>query len=143
MTVIEAKKRITIAKSYFEKVDAGDPSFLELVTDDIQFFFPKWGVSKGKDALQKCGEHFRDHLKSISHNIDSFNYVVQGDFVVVEGSEQGELANGKHWPDKIISQGLFCNVFQFEGDQISRLHIYVDPDFASEDTARIKAFRGE
>ncbi|WP_405833295.1 hypothetical protein [Streptomyces sp. NBC_01176] len=25
---------------------------------------------------------------------------------------------------------MFCNVFEFEGERIKRLHIYEDPDFA-------------
>lgn len=136
-------KRVAITTSYFEKIDAGDPTVLDLMKDDVQFFFPKGGVRKGKDEWIKFGEFFGKSLKSIEHDMAGFNYIVQGDFVVVEGREKGVMADGKAWPDGKISQGLFCNVFEFDGEMIKRLHVYVDPDFASEDANRIKVLRGE
>jgi hypothetical protein len=36
----------------------------------------------------------------------------------------------------IAQGGHFCNVFEFRGDLISRVHIYLDPDYASEDQPR-------
>jgi hypothetical protein len=135
-------KRLAITIDYFNKVDNNDPTFIDLLADDIQFFFPKAGLIKGKKDIGKFLGLFGSHLKQIKHDIAAFNYIVQGNFVVVEGSEKGHLANGKHWPDGLISQGLFCNVFEFKGELIKRLHVYVDPDFASEDTDRINALRG-
>jgi hypothetical protein len=36
----------------------------------------------------------------------------------------------------IAQGGHFCNVFEFRGDLISRVHIYLDPDYAGEDQPR-------
>jgi hypothetical protein len=138
-----AEKRIAITNMYFEKIDNGDATILDVIADDIQFFFPKAGIGKGKEQLGKFMAVFGSYLKYIKHDVSNLNHIVQGDFVVVEGSESGEMADGTKWPDANISKGLFCNVFEFEGEIIKRLHIYVDPDFASADTERIKALRGQ
>jgi len=136
------KRRIAITTLYFEKVDNGDPTVLDLLVDDIQFFFPKGGVQKGKEAWVEFVQYFGSYLTSIKHDFSSFNYFVQGDHIVVEGKESGVMSNGVAWPDGKISQGLFCNVFEFEGELIKRLHVYVDPDFASADEDRVMALRG-
>ena len=138
-----AEKRIAITNTYFEKIDSWDPSVLDLMADDVQFFFPKAGVRQGKEEWKAFGELFGKYLRSIQHDMPNLNHIVQGDFVVVEGSEIGEMADGTKWPDGTISKGLFCNVFEFEGEIIKRLHVYVDPDFTSADKDRVKALRGE
>ncbi|MFH7018656.1 nuclear transport factor 2 family protein [Flavobacterium sp. FlaQc-47] len=138
-----AGKRIAITNVYFEKIDNWDPTVLDLMSDDVQFFFPKSGIRKGKEEWGKFGELFGKYLKSIKHDIPQLRHIVQGNFVVVEGSEQGEMTDGTKWPDGKISQGLFCNVFEFKGELITRLHVYVDPDFISADQDRVKALFAE
>ncbi|MCZ0760083.1 hypothetical protein OWC56_14780, partial [Vibrio diabolicus] len=32
---------VELVVKYFEKVDAGDPSYLDLFSEDVDFFFPK------------------------------------------------------------------------------------------------------
>jgi hypothetical protein len=45
------------------------------------------------------------------------------------------LTSGVPFPGDARSSGLFCNVFEFRGKLISRLHIYADPDFAGQQPA--------
>lgn len=47
------------------------------------------------------------------------------------------MKDGTVWPDKNVSQGRFCSVFEFSGGLITRMYIYVDPDFPSTDVERI------
>ena len=61
--------------------------------------------------------------------------------MIVEGTESGATQEGVSWPDHQISYGKFCNVFGFKGELIKRVHIYVDPDYASEDRERIRVFQ--
>lgn len=130
--------------TYFEKVDSGDPSCLDLFTDDVKFFFPKFGSTQGKDSMIAFGQRMGPSLNSIWHDIQNFNFIVSGDTVVVEGQEGGTMKDGTAWPDNAISQGRFCSVFEFAGDLISRMYVYVDPDFASRDAERISAiYSGE
>lgn len=135
--------RIAIIKSYFRKIDARDPSFFDFVSDDVELFFPKFGVGRGKAALALFGERLGSDLESLKHDIDGFSFIVAGDTIVVEGQESGVTRAGTRWPDGIVSEGRFCNVFVFDGLTIRRIHIYVDPDFTSSHTERVRLLRGE
>lgn len=134
-------KRVAITTTYFEGIDNGDLTVIDLMSDDIEFCFPKLGVRKGKEELKRFIEWIGKNLNYIKHDISGFNYISQGNHLVVEGREKGETADGELWPDGDISQGLFCSLFEFEGEFIKRMFIYVDPDFTSRDTDRVKALR--
>lgn len=130
------KKKV---QTYFEKVDSGkfDIEYYNFFTEDTELYFPKFGFSQGKEGIRQFGETMAGFLKNISHDIETFNYIVSENFVVVEGTEKGTLQSGKEWPDHTIAFGKFCSVFEFEKDLIKRMYIYVDPDVASEDIDRI------
>jgi hypothetical protein len=137
------RARIEVIRNYFRRVDARDPSLLDLFADDVEFFFPKFGPARGKEALVTFGERMTRHLASLEHDIDGLNFIVAGDTIAVEGKEWGVTQAGVQWPDGAVSQGLFCNVFEFDGLLIRRTYIYVDPDFTSEDLDRARILRGE
>ncbi len=125
------QQRISVAMDYFRKLDAGDPSMMELLTDDIQMYFPKFGVGYGKAEVGRAAQGMMSSLRKIEHDFERMNILVAGDHVVVEGFEGGISSDGKPWPVEGRSEGRYCNVFQFDGLKIKRLHIYVDPDFDS------------
>ncbi|MFT4045072.1 MAG: nuclear transport factor 2 family protein [Solimonas sp.] len=127
--------------SYFKKVDAGDASYLDLFDDNVDFFFPKFGKVQGKGSLVAFGERIGASLGSIWHDIPNFNFIVSGSTVVVEGQEGGTMKDGTVWPNNEVSQGRFCSVFEFSGNLITRMYIYVDPDFPGHDTERISVLR--
>lgn len=133
--------RIEIVKAYFRKVDRRDPSVLLLFTDDVQLFFPKFGTARGSKALADFSERVARQLTELEHDIDAFLYTAEGDRLVVEGTESGRLWDGAQWPDGKISQGRFCSVFEFDGELIGRMHIYVDPDFGNQDRERLAIYR--
>ncbi|MCZ0732870.1 nuclear transport factor 2 family protein [Phreatobacter sp. AB_2022a] len=135
--------RIAIIKAYFAKIDRGDASYLDDVTDDVELFFPKFGTGRGKADLILFGKRLGRDLQSLAHDIDGFSYIVSGNTIVVEGRESGVTAAGIAWPDGEISQGRFCNVFDFQGLKMRRIAIYVDPDFASTHADRIHLLRGK
>jgi len=128
--------------SYFEKVDAGDASFLGLFDDNVEFFFPKFGTTRGKDSLIAFAGKMGASLGSIWHDIPGFNFIVSGQTVVVEGQEGGTMKDGTTWPDGDVSQGRFCSVFEFSGDLITRMYIYADPDYPGHDAERISVLHG-
>ncbi|MFT3720105.1 nuclear transport factor 2 family protein [Pseudorhodoferax sp.] len=123
--------------SYFKRVDAGDASYLDLFDDNVKFFFPKFGTTQGKNSLVAFGERIGASLGGIWHDIPNFNFIVSGSTIVVEGQEGGRMKDGTVWPDNQVSQGRFCSVFEFSGNLITRMYIYVDPDFPSHDAERI------
>lgn len=134
---MEKNSLITLVKAYFEKIDAGDPTYIDLFHDDVTFFFPKFGDAVGKQALLEFGDKIGSSLNSIWHDIEQFNFIVSGNTVVVEGQEGGVMRDGTKWPDNHISSGRFCSVFECNDNLISRMYIYVDPDFPSRDSERI------
>ncbi|MBV9879802.1 MAG: nuclear transport factor 2 family protein [Gemmatirosa sp.] len=122
--------RVRLAKTYFAMVDAGDPALLALFTDDVQAYFPKIGTTHGKAALTRLVQALTGAVRRFEHDPGAMIFTQAGDRLVVEGTERGVLADGTPWPAGARSEGRYCNVFEFRGPLISRLHIYADPDFA-------------
>lgn len=133
-TTPETKKGIVL--DYFKRLDRGE-ELLDLFAEDARVFFPKWGVAYGHDEI---GEMFGDLGKivnGLSHDYEYFNYVTDGDTVVVEGTSTGEAADGTGWrPDGTPGAGRWCDVFEVRDGKIQRLFIYLDPDYAGDDTER-------
>lgn len=140
---MEQESLVEIAIEYFKKVDAGDPSYLDLFSENVDFFFPKFGQAEGKDALVEFGNRIGSSLTSIRHDIDGFKITTAGNTVIVEGQEGGVMSDGTSWPDNNISMGRFCSVFEFTGKLIRRMYVYVDPDFPSRDLERVAVLSGE
>lgn len=141
MTDALRESRLETVRECFRRIDGGDPALTDLYTDDIEVWFPKYGTSRGKDGARRFAAVLGAKLSRLTHDIDDLQFIVEGDHVVVEGTESGETADGQVWPDGDISQGRFCNVYTFEGDLISRVNIYVDPDYTSSHIERIAELR--
>ena len=124
-------RREQIAVDYFRKVDAGDPSVTDLFTPDAVMFYPKFGYARGPAQIAAFARGLARGIAELEHEIDGFTVLSSGDHVVVEGVERGTTTSGVTFPDGESTYGLFCNVFEFEGELVRRVHIYVDPDFAA------------
>ena len=125
-------------QQYFVRADAGQASVLDLFTDDVQIYFPKFGIATGKAAFGELATGLLGSLKSIAHYIPDFKYVVGADSVVVEGTTHGADREGVEWSGGKTAGGRFCSVFEFRGPLIARMHIYLDPDYTGEDEARFR-----
>ncbi|HZO35876.1 MAG TPA: nuclear transport factor 2 family protein [Solirubrobacteraceae bacterium] len=112
----------------------GDPS--EMFTDDVQIFFPKFGIGHGMDAMMAIAHGRFEIFSRMLHHADEFKIIEQGDTVVVEGTTEGETVAGQTWDGRKTIPGHFCSVMDFRDGRISRMHVYLDPDFGNEDTAR-------
>lgn len=143
MTLSEIRKNNV--EIYFKKIDAGefDDEYFNLYTEDVEMYYPKFGFEKGKEGIKNFGKVIGAHLQKLTHDIENFRYIISDPIIVVEGTEKGITSSGKEWPDYKTSFGKFCNVFEFEGELIKRVHIYVDPDFTSEDSDRLSIFSNE
>jgi ketosteroid isomerase-like protein len=135
-------RRLDLIRDYFAKVDAGDPGLLDLFTEDVELYFPKFGLRRGKPALVEFASRLGADLEYIAHDLDRLRFHVAGDVVVVEGEERGRTLDGIDWPDGTVSTGRFCNVFTFDDQLIGSVRIYTDPDFTSSHSARVRALRG-
>lgn len=124
-------QREDVTRQYFRRADAGDPTIIDLFTDDAQMFYPKFGYAHGKKQIGAFARGLGRGVASLRHELDGFVVVSAGNYVVIEGAEHGTTTTGVDFPDAKSSFGLFCNVFEFEGLLIKRVHVYVDPDFAN------------
>ncbi|MBS0971390.1 ketosteroid isomerase [Chimaeribacter arupi] len=129
--------RFEVIKTYYSKLDAQDATLLDLFSDDVALFFPKYGSSRGKTELGNLGKRLVRQVERFKHDIDNFRYICQGDVMVIEGGVKGVMQNGDRFPVGDEEFNLFCTVFEFDGDLISRMHIYIDPDYSHEDTRRL------
>ena len=137
------EQRKSVAIEYLKAFDRGGQtsdgsSILDLFADDAQVYFPKWGVASGKEQIGKLFGDVGGTLKSIKHDYASFNWIFSGgDTIVAEGTSYGEHRDGP-WragvPD--WAAGRWCDVFEIRDFLIQRVFIYLDPDYAGQDTAR-------
>lgn len=132
----EAIDRKGIALEYFKRLDQGG-EILELFDEDARVYFPKYGIAQGRENIGTMFGHIGETVNVLAHDYETFNYVIQGDMVVVEGTSTGETSEGVTWrPDGSPGGGRWCDVFEIRDGMIQRLFIYLDPDYAGDDTER-------
>ena len=144
MTLITDDDRKSIAESYLKSLDAGGVSpttglgLFDHFTVDAAVYFPKWGVARGMDQVQKLFSDVGGTLKAITHHYEGFTRYMNGtDRFAVEGTSHGQHRDGS-WqagtPD--WGAGRWCDTFELRDGKIARLYIYLDPDYAGHDNAR-------
>ena len=136
------EQRKSVAIEYLKAFDragvtSDGGSILDLFADDAQVYFPKWGVATGKEQIGRLFGDVGGTLKSIEHHYSQFNWVFAGDVVVCEGTGHGEHHDGS-WRAGVPEWGAgrWCDVFEIRDWKIQRCFIYLDPDYAGQDTAR-------
>jgi ketosteroid isomerase-like protein len=129
------EQRKSVALEYLKRLDRGE-DFFDLFADDIQVYFPKWGLANGQKEMKQLFTDLTSILKSIVHDYTYFNYIIQDDLVVVEGTSSGTTPDGVEWRAGVTHAGRWCDVFEIRDFKIQRLYIYLDPDYAGADTAR-------
>ena len=127
---------IETAREYFRRVDQGRADLVELFTEDVEVYFPKFGVAKGKAAFGELATGLFRRIASITHDLECLHFVANGDDVVAEGFSSGSTRGGASWAGGTTPAGRFCNVFRFRDGKIDRVHIHLDPDYGAEDADR-------
>lgn len=130
------REHLEAVRQYFIRADAGRADTADLFTDDVEIYFPKFGVTRGKAGFAELARGLMTALAAISHDLDSLSYVVRGHRVVVEGLTRGRDRDGREWRGGETCGGRFCSVFDFRGPLIARMHIYPDPDYTGQDADR-------
>jgi hypothetical protein len=131
-----AVNRIRVIREFFIRSDAGREDVLDLMVDDVEFYFPKFGFGRGKAELKACAGGVGATLRGILHVQDSLYFIEGPNELVVEGLSNGETATGERWIGGQTPTGRFCGVYRFRGSLISSLHTYLDPDYGSADKDR-------
>jgi len=137
-----AEQRKSLALEYIKRLDRGE-DFIDLFDEHAELYFPKWGVAHGIGEIRQLFTDVGSILASIKHHYDDFNYVIQDDVVVVEGTSEGRTADGVEWRADVTHAGRWCDVFKIHDGKIHRLYIYLDPDYWSRDTQRYPWLKGK
>lgn len=131
-----SRTKTNTIREYYLRLDAGRADIFDLFSEDIQFYFPKYGLGRGKAELQFCSAGLGASLRSLRHNLDSLHFIEGTDGVAVEGLTFGVTASGVEWRGGETPGGRFCSIFEFKGPLISRMHVYLDPDYSGADKER-------
>src|SRR5258705_12018232 len=129
--------KIIIVCEYFIRADQGKPELFDFFNDDFELYFPKFGFGVGKESFIEMVKGFEGTLENIQHDYDTMIFIPSDNYLVVEGKSHGRMS-GKSWEAGKTPGGRFCNVFTFNSQRIASLHIYLDPDYTSEDKARFR-----
>lgn len=133
--IMTDEQRKSVALEYLKRIDQGE-NFFDLFADDAQVYLPKWGLASGRAEFEQLFRDLGSILSAIMHDYAYFNYIIQGDYVVVEGTSYGKTAGGVEWRAGVTHAGRWCDVFEIRDFKIQRCFIYLDPDYAGADTAR-------
>ena len=120
---------IELGTNFLATLDAMGDVFA-LMTDDVVFEFPKYGAARGKAEAGAFFQALGSYVAAVRHPAETFSYAVGQDRVVIEGRSIGRLQNGKEW-----QSGHFVVVYDFRGELISRVAIYLDPDYVDDTQA--------
>jgi ketosteroid isomerase-like protein len=137
------EQRKSVVIEYLQANDRGGTtstgaSMIDLFAPDAIVYFPKWGIANGREQIAELFGDVGGTLKSLVHHYWEFNWVFSGsDTVVCEGTSHGEHRDGE-WRAGLPEHGAgrWCDVFEIRDWQIHRLFIYLDPDYATNDTER-------
>jgi ketosteroid isomerase-like protein len=123
----------SIVREYYIRLDSGRPDLLDLFSEDAQFYFPKFGIARGKSGFQELISGLLTSVASISHDVENFLFIVDGNRVAVEGLTRGRLVSGAEWVGGRTPGGRFSSIFEVHDGLITRMHVYLDPDYSGED----------
>jgi hypothetical protein len=136
LAVDDCSPLLNLAREYFVRADAGRSDTMDLFTQDVEIYFPKFGVRRGYEAFAQLAQGLLASLERISHDLQRCTFTAVGQTVFVEGYTRGATRAGAKWVGGSTPGGRFCSVFAFQGSKISRMYIYLDPDYAGADSAR-------
>lgn len=142
--------RRAVAESYLRALDAGGVSpttglgLFDHFADQAEVYFPKWGIANGKPQVVQMFTDIGGTLRGIRHHYDGITWYMNGTpRFAVEGTSDGTHRDGPWQADHPMwGAGRWCDCFTVEGGRITRLFIYLDPDYAGKDTGRYPWIKG-
>jgi ketosteroid isomerase-like protein len=129
------EQRRAVVIEYFKRLDKGQ-DMTELFAEDAELYFPKWGVARGIDEIHRLWSQVGVLYREIRHYTEYLNFVFGEDLIFVEGLSNGVAGDGTPWHGGETHAGRWCDVIEVRDFRIQRLFIYLDPDYAGDDTAR-------
>src|SRR5882672_4723716 len=84
------EEKIKIAREYFVRADHGRPDILELLHEEAEIYFPKFGFGFGWNSFFEMVKGFEGALEYIQHDYDRLNFIPSGDYLVVKARQRAE-----------------------------------------------------
>src|SRR5260370_21712353 len=91
------RRQIAVAQEYFRRVDAGRADLTDLMTEDVELYFPKFGIGRSKAAFGEFATGVGRVFESVAHDYRTYSFFCSGTNLVVEGTTRGRLKNGQCW----------------------------------------------
>jgi ketosteroid isomerase-like protein len=111
----------TIVKTYVSQFASGHQErALSHLTADVSFEFVGWAKTRGKDELEAALQKFSAGSDGSKYPRTIDRLIEEGNTVVAIGSGSNPVAGG---PLEMV----FCDVFTFSGDAITRVETYQIP----------------
>jgi ketosteroid isomerase-like protein len=120
-----------LARDFLKTMDAQGDVFA-LLTDDVEVLYPKWGMARGKADLGRLYQELAPYIRSTQHHPETFTCLSDKDCVFIEGQSSGQLVDGHSWKPDGACAGRFCTTFRIRDGLISRVLIYIDPDYCDQ-----------
>jgi hypothetical protein len=90
--------KLAVARQYFERADQGRSVVLELLHEDAEIYFPKFGIASGRDSLFEMVSGFQGSLESIRHDYDTLRFRRQTQVLRTSFVHEGERAGRSSVP---------------------------------------------
>jgi ketosteroid isomerase-like protein len=127
---------VDVVRAYYARLDSGQADLADLFDPDCLFYFPKFGIGRGMESFSELISGLLTRIKSLQHRQAQLLFIVDGHRVAVEGTTSGEMKDGKTWAGGDTPGGRFSSIFEVRAGLITRMFVYLDPDYAGEDENR-------
>jgi uncharacterized protein len=115
---VRARRKEVVA-AYFEGFRRSDhEQILACLTDDVVWDLPGYAHLEGKDAFDQEIEN-EEFVDSPTLNVD--RVIEEGDTVIAIGEGEATHQSGER------RRFVYCDVFTFAGDKVSRVESYLVP----------------
>jgi len=85
------RRQIALAQEYFRRVDAGRADLTDLMTEDVELYFPKFGIGRGKAAFGEFAAGVGRVFELVEHDYRTYSFFCSGTTLVVEGTTRGQM----------------------------------------------------
>jgi ketosteroid isomerase-like protein len=129
----------SIIGQYFEKLNAFDPTLLEVFADRLRYIvpgnMPVSGTYHGKDEVMAMWLRFFERLEFIK--VHPQEMIAEGTTVVVRAKGEARTKSGHDY------NNLYVFFFRFEGDKIVEMIEFLDTAYAETVAFGSKLIRAE
>src|SRR6267142_2493911 len=72
------RRQIAVAQEYFRRVDAGRADLTDLMTEDVELYFPKFGIGRSKAAFGEFATGVGRVFESVEHDYRTYSFFCSG-----------------------------------------------------------------